>query len=192
MSDAVQVLAPGASAFATALAVELEGAPLTDCVVVVCGDEGAAVVEEISALGRDDWDRRAEQVLRDALAALQDAHRVLAERGGRIVLVAPTAGIAGAPGLVPFVTATEGVRAMTKSAARQWGAAGIAVNAVLVPIELLVPATMGATPYLAPPALGVTPTIADVAVAVAAFADPAQRGVTGATVVVDGGSVMTP
>jgi NAD(P)-dependent dehydrogenase (short-subunit alcohol dehydrogenase family) len=47
-------------------------------------------------------------------------------------------------------------------------------------------------PYLAPPALGVTPTIADVAVAVAAFADPAQRGVTGATVVVDGGSVMTP
>jgi NAD(P)-dependent dehydrogenase (short-subunit alcohol dehydrogenase family) len=63
---------------------------------------------------------------------------------------------------------------------------------VLVPIELLVPATVGAMPYLAPPALGVTPTIADVAVAVAAFADPAQRGVTGATVVVDGGSVMTP
>jgi NAD(P)-dependent dehydrogenase (short-subunit alcohol dehydrogenase family) len=44
-------------------------------------------------------------------------------------------------------------------------------------------------PYLSPPALGVTPTIADVAVAVAAFADPAQRGVTGATVVVDGGQI---
>ncbi len=72
---------------------------------------------------------------------MQDAHRALSSKGGRVVVVAPTAGIPGAPGLVPFVTAVEGVRAMVKSAARQWGAVGIAVNTVLVPIELLAPAT---------------------------------------------------
>ncbi|HLM17240.1 MAG TPA: SDR family oxidoreductase [Acidimicrobiia bacterium] len=188
----VRVVAPGASSFAAELTAALEGAPTGDCVVYVCGDVGAAVAGALDALDTDEWDRRAEQVLRDALTALQDAHRVLSAQGGRVVVVAPTVGIPGAPGLVPFVTAVEGVRAMVKSAARQWGAADIAVNAVLVPIELLVPATAGTTAYLPPPALGRPPTVVDVAAAVAAFADPARDGVTGATVVVDGGSVMAP
>ena len=43
---------------------------------------------------------------------------------------------------------------MVKSAARQWGAVGITVNTVLVPVELLAPATAGATSFLPPPALG--------------------------------------
>jgi 3-oxoacyl-[acyl-carrier protein] reductase len=81
---------------------------------------------------------------------------------------------------------------MAKSAARQWGGDGIAVNTVLVPIELLVPATAGATSYLPPPALGAAATVADVAAAVAVFAEPGRHGVTGSTVVVDGGSVMAP
>ena len=159
--------------------------------VYVCGDEDAATVGPLDALTPDEWDRRAERVLRDALAALRDAHRELSPRGGRIVLVAPTAGIPGAPELVPFVTAVEGARAMAKSAARQWGAAGIAVNTVLVPLELLVPSAAGATSFLSPPAIG-APTLAHVAAAVVAFVDPSRHGVTGATLVVDGGSVMAP
>jgi 3-oxoacyl-[acyl-carrier protein] reductase len=188
----VRVVAPGASEFAAELDAALAGAPTSDCVVYVCGDVDAAVLGALDDLDAAAWDRRGEQVLRDALTALQDAHRALSSTGGRIVLVAPTAGIPGAPGLVPFVTAVEGVRAMVKSAARQWGAAGIAVNTVLVPIELLAPATAGATSYLPPPALGEVPTVADVAGAVVAFADPDRHGVTGTTVVVDGGSVMAP
>ena len=188
----VRVVAPGASVFARELATELEGAPTADCVVYVCGDVDAAVLGALDETDADEWDRRGEQVLRDALTALQDAHRGLSAQGGRVVVVAPTAGIPGAPGLVPFVTAVEGVRAMVKSAARQWGAVGITVNTVLVPIELLAPATVGATSFLPPPALGRAVTVADVAGAVAAFADPDRHGVTGATVVVDGGSVMAP
>jgi 3-oxoacyl-[acyl-carrier protein] reductase len=188
----VRVVAPGASSFGDALAAALDGASLSDCIVFVCGDDGAAMLGVLDALAPDEWDRRAERVLRDALAAFQDAHRALSARGGDVVLVAPSAGIPGAPGLVPFVTAVEGVRAMAKSAARQWGAAGIAVNTVLVPIELLVPSTSGVTSYLPPPALGRAPTIEDVAGAVVAFADLNRHGVTGATVVVDGGSVMAP
>jgi 3-oxoacyl-[acyl-carrier protein] reductase len=188
----VRVVAPGASSFGAALAAELDRATTANCVVYVCGDEGAAVRGELGALTPGDWDRRGEHVLRDALTGLQDAHRALSSSGGRIVLVAPTTGIPGAPALVPFVTAVEGVRAMAKSAARQWGAAGIAVNTVLVPLELLVPTAAGATPFLPPPALGRAATVADVAAAVAAFADPGRNGTTGATVVVDGGSVMAP
>jgi 3-oxoacyl-[acyl-carrier protein] reductase len=191
-TPSVRVVASGSSAFSEALATALDGAALDDCVVHVCGDDGAAVVGELDTLGSDDWDRRADQVLRDAIAALQGAHRTLSARGGRIVLVAPTAGIAGAPGLVPFLTAVEGVRSMAKSAARQWGAVGISVNTVLVPIELLVPGTAGVTSFLPTPALGALPTVADVAAAVMAFADPDRHGVTGATVIVDGGSVMAP
>jgi 3-oxoacyl-[acyl-carrier protein] reductase len=186
----VRVVAPGASAFGAWLAAELEDVPTAECVVYVCGDVEAAVVGVLDEVDADVWDRRSEQVLRDALTALQDAHRTLSAHGGRVVVVAPTVGIPGAPGLVPFVTAVEGVRAMVKSAARQWGAADIAVNMVLVPIELLVPATAGTTSFLPPPALGHAATVADVAAAVLAFADPKLHGVTGATVVVDGGSVM--
>jgi 3-oxoacyl-[acyl-carrier protein] reductase len=191
-STSVRVVASGGSPFADELAAALDGATLADCVVHVCGDDGGAVAGELDTLGADEWDRRAEQVLRDAVHALQDAHRTLSARGGRIVLVAPTAGIPGAPGLVPFLTAVEGVRAMAKSAARQWGAVDISVNTVLVPIELLVPATAGATSFLPPPALGAPPTVTDVAAAVIAFADPDRHGITGATVIVDGGSVMAP
>jgi 3-oxoacyl-[acyl-carrier protein] reductase len=186
------VVAPGASVFARELTAALEGAPTADCMVYVCGDVDAAVLGALDEIDSDEWDRRGEQVLRDALAALQDAHRALSARGGRVVVVAPTVGIPGAPALVPFVTAVEGVRAMAKSAARQWGAVGITVNAVLVPVEMLAPATAGTTSFLPPPALGATPTIADVAAAVATFADPEHHGVTGSTLVVDGGSVMAP
>jgi len=188
----LRVVAPCAVSFGAALAVELEGASTADCVVYVCGDVDAAVPGALDELDAAAWDRRGERVLRDALTALQDAHRALSASGGRVVLVAPTAGIPGAPGLVPLVTAVEGVRAMAKSAARQWGAVGITVNTVLVPIEVLAPATAGVTSFLPPSALGGAPTVADVAGAVLAFADPDRHGVTGATVVVDGGSVMAP
>ena len=72
-----RVVAPGAAAFATALASELEGAPVTDCVVYVCGDHDAAVLGDLDELDADEWDRRGEHVLRDALAGLQDAFRTL-------------------------------------------------------------------------------------------------------------------
>jgi 3-oxoacyl-[acyl-carrier protein] reductase len=158
----------------------------------VCGDEGAATRGTLDTLGPDDWDRRAEQVLRDALAGLQDAHRELSAGGGRVVLVAPTAGIPGAPELVPFVTAVEGVRAMAKSAARQWGDRGVTVNAVLVPLDVLAPDVKGVASFLTPPALGAPATLPDVAAAVRWFAGTDSAGITGATVVADGGSVMVP
>lgn len=210
--ERVLVVPTGTSAFAIALAAALGadgtavatvpvGAPSRDelsaalathaapaTVVHVCGDDEAVAPEAIDATETSDGDARGERVLRASLVALQAAHGLLAATGGSVVLVTVTTGISGAPSLVPFVTAVEGVRAMAKSAARQWGGLGITVNTVLVPLDLLAPTAVGLTEFLPPPALGIPSTVADVAAAVTAFGP----GTTGATLVVDGGSVMAP
>jgi 3-oxoacyl-[acyl-carrier protein] reductase len=159
-----------------------------DTVVHVCGDDLALAPSRIDVTTPDSWDDRCERLLRTALRTFQAAHGHFAATGGRIVLVTATTGISGAPSLVPFTTAVEGVRAMAKSAARQWGSLGITVNTVLVPLDLLAPAVAELTSFLPPPALGRPSTVADIATAVGAFGG----GTTGATVVVDGGSVMAP
>jgi NAD(P)-dependent dehydrogenase (short-subunit alcohol dehydrogenase family) len=81
---------------------------------------------------------------------------------------------------------------MAKSAARQWGAHGVTVNAVLVPLEALDLHAAGVTSFLTPPALGATTPMRDVATAVQWFAAADGTGITGATVVADGGAVMVP
>jgi NAD(P)-dependent dehydrogenase (short-subunit alcohol dehydrogenase family) len=84
---------------------------------------------------------------------------------------------------------------MAKSAARQWGEWGLTVNCVAPPVELMAPA--GGTPpaglALAERALGRGPDRrTDVAPVVALLAADAAHFVTGATIPVDGGSVMAP
>jgi 3-oxoacyl-[acyl-carrier protein] reductase len=107
-------------------------------------------------------------------------------------VVTATAGASGAPSSAPFVAAVEGVRAMAKSAARQWGAQGISVNCVSVPLELLAPAHAGHTSFLPPPARVRDDPVADVAGAVEFLCSPSARGISGATLLVDGGAVMAP
>jgi 3-oxoacyl-[acyl-carrier protein] reductase len=108
----------------------------------------------------------------------------MADRGGRLVLVTPTVGLTGAPELVPYATAVEGMRALAKSAARQWGGHGIAVNCVAPPIELV--AGAASQPPVGGWALG------HIAPVVALLAGEAAHSVTGTTITVDGGVVMAP
>jgi NAD(P)-dependent dehydrogenase (short-subunit alcohol dehydrogenase family) len=139
------------------------------------------------------WDIRCEAVLRSALACAAATYRQLSERGGRLLLLTPTVTLTGAAGLVPIVTALEGLRALAKSAARQWGPAGITVNCVAPSLGLVAPASGRADPGVEAPALGRAPDgRADLAPVVALLASDAARFVTGATIVVDGGVVMTP
>ena len=109
------------------------------------------------------------------------------------MLVAPTVGFTGAGGLVPYATAVEGVRALAKSAARQWGPQGITVNTVLVPPDLVAPVLVATTTFNAPPVIGRLPSARDdVVEAISLFAGATATGVTGSTIIVDGGSVMAP
>ena len=165
-----------------------------DAVVHAFVDPAALASEPLVETAETDWDRRCEAMLRAALHCCQAAGRELSARGGRLVLVTPTIALTGAAGIVPYATAVEGMRAMAKSAARQWGERGITVNCVAPPVELM--ATARDAPdglALTEPPLGREPDArADVAPVVALLAAEPAHFVTGATIPVDGGLVMAP
>jgi NAD(P)-dependent dehydrogenase (short-subunit alcohol dehydrogenase family) len=164
-----------------------------DVVVHALVDPAALVPAPLADTGGALWDLRCEAVLRAALACLPATFECLAGRDGRVVVVTPTVALTGAAGLVPFATAAEGLRALAKSAARQWGEQGIAVNCVAPPVGLLAPSAGPSDPAIEAPALGRAPDgRADVAPVVAMLASAPARFVTGATLVVDGGVVMAP
>jgi 3-oxoacyl-[acyl-carrier protein] reductase len=124
------------------------------------------------------------------LAALQTAHASMA-RGGRIVLILPTIGMTGAAGLVDYTTAIEGIRALAKSAARQWTSDGTRVNMIAAPLALF--ATDGDTSHLTAAAVQHDETLIHSIVETAKFLLRHDVDhLTGDTIVVDGGSVMLP
>jgi 3-oxoacyl-[acyl-carrier protein] reductase len=164
-----------------------------DAVVHVCVDERALVAQPLTETEPTDWELRSEALIREAICTFQAAFSAFTGGPGRIVLVAPTVGFTGAAGLVPYTTAVEGVRAMAKSAARQWGPQGITVNTVMVPPDLVAPVLVANTTFNAPPVIGRLPDVrTDVVDAIGLFTRASGGGITGSTVIVDGGSVMGP
>jgi len=135
------------------------------------------------------WDRQADAHLRAALFVAQAAFVQLRDRGGRIVFVTSTGGLLGEARFVAHTTAGEGVRALAKSAARQWGAHGITVNCVAVPLPMLGADLLEG---VEPPALGRPATARDVAGVIALLGSDNAGAITGATIPVDGGVVMIP
>jgi 3-oxoacyl-[acyl-carrier protein] reductase len=133
-----------------------------------------------------EWQRAWQDTMDAAVQACVDAHARMVGNGGRIVLVVPTIALSGGARFAHWAAAAEGVRILAKSAARQWGADGITVNAVAVSPELALSEPAAAGPVsIAPPAL----RDADSASFIAAFAlDPSP--VTGQTITVDGGLWM--
>jgi NAD(P)-dependent dehydrogenase (short-subunit alcohol dehydrogenase family) len=183
------VAAPAGLSAAFGTAADSLGPP--DLVVHALTDPAALVAAPIAETEPSAWDERCEAVLRAALACAQAAWEVLQGRGGRIVFVTPTVALTGAAQLVPYASAVEGIRALAKSAARQWGTDGITVNCVAPPVELLGDAT--SPPGLEAAALGREPDArADVAPVLALLAAPGAHFVTGTTIVLDGGRVMAP
>jgi NAD(P)-dependent dehydrogenase (short-subunit alcohol dehydrogenase family) len=166
-----------------------------DAVVHAFVDPAALTNAPLADTPEADWDRRCEATLRAALYTIQAAAQELWERGGPLVLVTPTIAFTGAPGLVPYSAAAEGMRALAKSAARQWGERRITVSCVAVPVELMatVPAAGPTGLALTEPALGRDPDARrDVARVVALLVSDPAPFVTGVTIPVDGGVVMAP
>lgn len=124
------------------------------------------------------------------LVALKRAYSSMTQ-GGRIILILPTIGMAGAAGLADCTTAVEGIRAMAKSAARQWASDGIGVNIIAAPLTQF--AADGDASHLTAAAVRNDETLIHSIVETAKFL--LRRDVdhlTGDTIVVDGGSVMLP
>ena len=156
--------------------------------------EAAALVPHpLAETDESQWDAHCEALVRTALFCCQAAFAQMRDRGGRIVLVTPTAAAAGAAGLVPYTTAAEAQRILAKSAARQWGRHGITVNCVAPSLEQVADRSGdGASPLglAEPPLEGRGDVALDVAPVVAFLASDDAHYVTGATLRVDGGAWM--
>ncbi|MBC8364338.1 MAG: SDR family oxidoreductase [Actinobacteria bacterium] len=161
-----------------------------DLVVHVLGSPGHPT--PLVDLSTDEWVAACEEPMVGALHLLQACRPHLGP-GSRVVHVVPTSAMGGAPGFAATATAAEGIRALNKSAARQWGADGITATVVAAAPELLIgPAANSAGGALTGPALGRTGGAEDLAGIIDTLASPDAAFTTGSTIVADGGTWMAP
>lgn len=65
------------------------------------------------------------------LRFMQACHPHLQGRDGRVINFASSVGLQGTAGFAPYAMAKEAIRALTRVAAREWGASRITVNSIL-------------------------------------------------------------
>jgi 3-oxoacyl-[acyl-carrier protein] reductase len=178
---------------ATAKDIDSPLPPDVDGVVIIVGADPAPRLNPLADVSVVEWRSGVSDPVWQTVAALQRSFAAMRPRGGRIVLVVPTAGMSGAAGLVPYTTAVEGIRAMAKSAARQWRSDGVVVNLIGVPLRLFAPELSGSTAHLTAAAFEDDDTLIHSVVETAKFLLRADiNHLIGDTVVADGGSVMLP
>jgi len=135
--------------------------------------------------------------IKGTLWAMQAAHPYLRGRDGRIINFVSAAGMSGEPGLGAYNAAKEGIRALTRTAAREWGKDQILVNAIA-------PAAMSKRgqdyaerdPEAFARAMAERPIgrlgdpETDIAPVALFLASPASQFLTGQTFLVDGGAYI--
>lgn len=162
----------------TAVAVERVG------VGVVLRPVFDPIARSFDSLTDADWERAFEQPFRATVTAMQAAYRSGLRR---IVVVVPVTAMSGGARYGHVAAPAEALRVLVKSAARQWGAQGVTVNAVAVSPDAVLDDAAAAGPVaIAPAALGA----ADPAAVVAFLCSEAGGDVTGQTITVDGGLWM--
>lgn len=121
----------------------------------------------------------------------------LRRRGGKIINLASAAGLMGHAGFTSYAVAKEGIRALTKVAAREWGPHGIHVNVICPLAET--PGSQAwsrAHPDRARAMLRTIPLgrlgdpETDIGRAVVFLASPDSDYVTGLTMMIDGGQTI--
>jgi NAD(P)-dependent dehydrogenase (short-subunit alcohol dehydrogenase family) len=84
-------------------------------------------------LSASDWDEQLGAGLRGAFLCSREAFRLMADKGGSIVMVSSLSGVAGAekfPGMAAYVAAKSGLAGLTEALAVEGRPVGIRVNAV--------------------------------------------------------------
>lgn len=99
--------------------------------VLVCN---AAVTDDRLLLRVSDaiWDQVVATTLTGTFHCLQQAGAVMQnQRAGAIILIGSLAGLQGRAGQAPYAAAKAGLLGLMRTAAREWGADGVRVNAIL-------------------------------------------------------------
>ncbi|MDR6534201.1 NAD(P)-dependent dehydrogenase (short-subunit alcohol dehydrogenase family) [Caulobacter rhizosphaerae] len=160
--------------------------------------EETTTLRPLSDLDLEAWRAGAADPIRIAMRVLAALGARMKPAGrGTILFLAPSLSLVGGSGMVALSTALEGQRGLMKSIARQWGATGVTVNWAAAAPRALSPhfdaADLAAKGDAVPIALGRRPDARTEIAALAAWlASPSGRGVTGATLMVDGGEWMVP
>ena len=158
------------------------------------GAHGTSLVEATSA------DAALDQYTGGPLASLRCMQAVfphMKTRGGRIVNFGSTTGVIGQRGFLPYSMAKEAIHALTKTAAREWGRYGITVNTVC-PAALTPAAEEWAEqePEKFAAVLAQTPLGRlgdpgrDIGRAIAMLVSDDMAYLTGATLMLDGGTTL--
>jgi NAD(P)-dependent dehydrogenase (short-subunit alcohol dehydrogenase family) len=150
-------------------------------------------------LTANEWTSAVQGAAKTTLYCLQAAHSYMVKSGGTIVCVGPSFGLVGAARLLGLSTVLEAQRALVKSAARQWGRHGIRAHWLAVGVGAnysalqAVPLPNGPELGPPPPPLGRVPDFEQDVAGIAEFlASGAGRGLTGTSLVADGGDWMVP
>lgn len=160
--------------------------------------EATTALKPLSEADLATWRGAAADPIRAAMRVLTALGRRMKPAGrGAILFLAPSLSLVGGSGMVALSTALEGQRGLVKSVARQWGASGVTVNwAAAAPRALsshFDAAELATKGDAVPIALGRRPDArAEIAALAAWLASPAGGGVTGATLMIDGGEWMVP
>lgn len=163
-----------------------------DGVVIGVGAEPPPNPKPLTDMTEAEWRDAAEHAPQRFLRALQRARTSLLPRRGSIIVVAPSVGLIGAGDLSHYVTGIEAVRAMAKSAARQWASENISVNLLIVPLALLVGGLNDVVRHVGS-ATRKDADLEDAAVrAVEFILSGVGPSLTGSSLIVDGGAVMMP
>lgn len=156
-----------------------------EAAVIVTEVNGTLGVGPVEQLDDATIDAVFEQPMQKVIVGLQQAHAAGAER---IVVIVPTIGMSGGSRHAVHAALAEAARITVKSAARQWGADGITVNAVaLAPEEFGVDPALSGPVAIAPRAM--TGAV-DPSELVSWLCGSASGDVTGQTIVCDGGLWM--
>lgn len=131
-----------------------------------------------------------------SLQLMQGCYPHMKEQGGgSIINMGSSYGIRSEPGFLAYAASKEAIRAMTRTAAREWGKFGIRVNTIL-PSALSPKAiwyleeSQSHDAELAKVAMGRFGTPADIAPTAIFLASDASAFVTGQTIGVEGGATM--
>ena len=192
------VLDDGSVERAFAAAVKALGAPY-----ILVNNAGQAKSEKFVATTRDVWDRMIAANLTSVYLCCRQVIPAMLEAGaGRVVNIASTAGVSGAPRMAAYSAAKHGVVGLTKTLALETVKFGITVNAVCPGYtdtdmtEQGVRELMAAKQISREEALGMITRVIprgklttpqEVASAVAWLCSPVASAVTGQAIVVSGG-----